>query len=79
MQSEVCRRSSSKKRERQREGSWESKDKTEENGDGWSRIRGETLAKEERRVNKSLTRGIPEIDTATNKPNFPQQKIDEPH
>lgn len=53
--------------------------KTEENGDGWSRIRGETLLKEERRVYKSLTCGIPEIYTATNKPNFPKQKIDELH
>lgn len=48
-------------------------------GDGWIRIREETLAKEERRVYKSSTRGIREIYAAANKPNFPQQKIDEPH
>lgn len=47
------------------------------NGDGWIRIRGETL--EERRVYKSSTRGVREMYTAANKPNFPQQKIDEPH
>lgn len=49
------------------------------NGDGWIRIREETLVKEDRRAYKSSTRGIREIYTAANKPNFPQQKINEPH